>query len=322
MTTKAPRPGSIMTIAGQTGNFLVIETTSYDALTGAAAVSISPAIDRTTPVAQGATATVYEKYSQVRLTGHDYLAIGTGNFASTVYPTVTTLNYVRANEKKNLNNGRVFYVSTDQDGNLSVGDLFQVNQATGQATLNVSSFNLTGLNSLQLGSTGATIYSFSADGTMSANSDNIVPTQRSIRTYINSQLGSGSNALTVNVLTAGKIYIENEIIGTSVGTNSDIILRADGTGKIQVDSNIEYDATYTQMAALTGNHLVNKNYADEINRSTLHALTLDSDGQLLYTSDVGSTSSTVDATGFTEFFNDARVTSIAVSGTGNLQITY
>jgi hypothetical protein len=322
MTTKAPRPGSIMTIAGQTGNFLVIETTSYDALTGAAAVSVSPAIDRTTPVSQGATATVYEKYSQVRLTGHDYLAIGTGNFASTVYPNVTTLNYIRANEKKNLNNGRVFYVSTDQDGNLSVGDLFQVNQATGQATLNVSSFNLTGLNSLQLGSAGATIFSFSADGTMSANSDNIVPTQRSIRTYINSQLGSGSNALTVNVLTAGKIYIENEVIGTSVGTNSDIILQADGTGKIQVNSQIQYAATYTQMAALPGNQLVNKNYADEINRSTLHALTLDSDGQLLYTSDVGSVGATVDATGFTEFFNDARVTSIAVSGAGNLQITY
>jgi hypothetical protein len=76
------------------------------------------------------------------------------------------------------------------------------------------------------------------------------------------------------------------------------------------------------MAALPGNQLVNKTYADEINRSTLHALTLDSDGQLLYTSDVGSEGATIDATGFTEFFNDARATSIAVSGAGNLQITY
>ena len=321
-TTKAPRPGSIMTIAGQSGNFLVIETVTYDALTGAATVKISPSIDRVTPLIQGSVASVYEKFSQVRLTGHDYLAIGTGNFASTNYPGVSTLNYIRNNEKKSLNNGRVFYVSTDQDGNLSVGDLFQVNQATGQATLNVSSFNLTGLNSLQLGNTGATVFSFSSDGTMSANSDNIVPTQRAIRSYINSQLGSGSNSLTVNVLTAGKIYIENDTITTTAGTNSDMYLTADGTGSIYVTKNIYYAANYSQMAALTGNHLVNKNYVDEVNRSTLHALTLDSDGLLTYTKDVGSENSTIDGSNFTTFFNDPRVTNITMSVNGTLQLTY
>ena len=322
ITTKAPRPGSIMTIAGQSGNFLVVETTVYNALTGAATVSISPGIDQITPLAQGAAVVVYEKYSQVRLTGHDYLAIGTGNFASTAYPSVVTLNYIRANEKKNLDNGRVFYVSTDQDGNLSVGDLFQINQATGQATLNVSAFNLSGLNSLQLGSTGATVFSFSSDGTFSSNSDNIVPTQRAVRTYINSQLGSGSNALTVNVLTAGRIYVDENVISTTAGTNSDLALAADGTGAIRVNSNIFYAATYAQSSSLGGNHLVNKTYVDEVNRSTLHALTLDSNGLLIYTSEVGSNGDTIDGTGFTEFFNDARIAGISITAAGNLQITF
>ena len=322
MTTKAPRPGSIMTIAGQPGNFLVIQTNTYNAGTGAANVSLSPSIDRTTPVTQGALATVYEKFSQIRLTGHDYLAIGTGNFASTAYPGVSTLNYIKNNEKKSLNNGRVFYVSTDQDGNLSVGDLFQVNQATGQATLNVSAFNLTGLNSLQLGSTGATVFSFSTDGTMSANSDQIVPTQRAIRSYINSQLGSGSNSLTVNVLNAGKIFIENETITTGAGTNSDMILDADGTGKITVSANIEFVSTFTGYAALSGNHLANKNYVDGKAVSSMHGFTLDSTGALIYTTELGSEALTINGSAFTEFFLASRDINISITANGNLQITY
>jgi hypothetical protein len=216
----------------------------------------------------------------------------------------------------------VFYVSTDQDGNLSVGDLFQINQATGQATLNVSAFNLSGLNSLQLGSTGATVFSFSSDGTFSSNSDNIVPTQRAVRTYINSQLGSGSNALTVNVLTAGKIYVDENVISTTAGTNSDLALAADGTGAIRVNSNIYYAATYAQSSSLSGNHLVNKAYVDEVHRSTLHALTLDSNGLLIYTSEVGSNGDTIDGTGFTEFFKDAIIAGISITAAGNLQITF
>ena len=321
--SKAPRPGSILNIAGQTGAFLVIQTVSGPAVgTGATQVQVATAVSSVTPLTQAATVVCYEKFSQIRLTGHDYLAIGSGNFASTAYPNVSTLGYIRSNEKQSLNNGRVFYVSTDQDGNLSVGDLFQVNQATGSASLNVSSFNLTGLNSLQLGS-GATVSQFSADSTLSANSDSIVPTQKAVRTYINSQLGSGSNNLQVNVLQAGRVYVQNNIISTYTGTNSDLSLTADGTGIVILNDTTNYPYTYSQVAALSSSSVVNKDYVDQQFRSTLFGFVLDRDGNLLYTNDIGNLDASVDGSSYTEFFFGNRTTSVTINtSTGNLQLTY
>ena len=88
----------------------------------------------------------------------------------------------------------MFYTSTDQDGNFRVGELFSIEQATGIATLDADAFNISGLQELQLGAislggTNATITEFSVDGTFTANSDNIVPTQKAIKTYIQSQIG-------------------------------------------------------------------------------------------------------------------------------------
>lgn len=319
--TKAPRPGSILTIQGQTGNFLVIETTFFSAGTGAATVSVSTGISTANPLVHGNTVTCFEKFSQIRLTGHDYLAIGTGNFASTAYPTVSTLNYIRANEKLSLNNGRVFYVSTDQDGNLSVGDLFQVNQATGSATLNVTNFNLTGLNSLQLLG-GASVNQFSTDGTFSANSDSIVPTQRAVRAYISSQLGSGSNNLEVNVLTAGKVYIQNNVISTTPGTASNLEITADGNGIVSLTDTTNYTANYTTIKTLTSSSVVNRDYVDNEFRETLHGFFLDANGNLLYTTDVGTELATIDGSAYTDFFIGSRNSVVAISNAGNLQITY
>jgi hypothetical protein len=317
---RAPRPGSLLTITGQTGNFLVIETTYFSG--GEATISVATPVSSATPLIHGNTVTCYEKFSQIRLTGHDYLAIGSGNFASTAYPSVSTLSYVRANEKKSLNNGRVFYVSTDQDGNLSVGDLFQVNQATGSATLNVTSFSLTGLNSLQLQG-GASVTQFSTDSTLSANSDNIVPTQKAIRSYISSQLGSGSNNLEVNVLTAGRVYVQNNVITTTSGTNSDLVLTADGTGKVSIADVATYEFNYASIKAQSSvNAVVNKDYVDNEFRPTLHAVYLDPNGNLFYTSDVGTVNATIDGTTYTDFFTDLRNTSVSISTAGNLQITY
>lgn len=320
--SKAPRPGSILNITGQSGPFLVIQTITGPAVgTGATRVQVASAVSTVNPLSHGNSVVCYEKFSQIRLTGHDFLAIGTGNFASTAYPNVSTLGYIRANEKQSLNNGRVFYVSTDQDGNLSVGDLFQVNQATGSASLNVSSFNLTGLNSLQLGG-GATISQFSADSTLSANSDSIVPTQKAVRTYINSQLGSGSNNLQVNVLQAGKVYVQNNIITTYSGTNSDLSLAADGTGIIVLNDTTNYPYTYAQVAALNSSSVVNKDYVDQQFRTTMFGFVLDRDGNLVYTNDVGSLNATVDGSSYTDFFMGNRTTSVAINTSGNLQITY
>jgi hypothetical protein len=320
---QAPRVGSIIVIQGQASAFLVVQTNSYISSGGKANVTIGSAVSTLTPLTHGATVTIYAKFSQVRLTGHDYLAIGTGNFASTAYPNVLPNNYKINNQHVSQNNGRIFYTSTDQDGNFSVGDLFKINQATGQATLNVSSFNLAGLNSLQLGNAGAIISQFSTDGTLSANSDSIVPTQKAVRSYISSQLGSGSNNLQVNVLTAGKVYIQNNIISSSPGTASDIVFAPDGAGKVQFNSVTNYNFTTAQINTQTYTALANKDYVDQGNRETIHSLTVDTNGNLLWTSDIGSTGATLDASAYQDFTYLTRGSALLINNsTGNLQITY
>jgi hypothetical protein len=167
------------------------------------------------------------RYSQVRLTGHDFLDIGTGNFDETNYP-----NNVygepenqpdQTRETVNSNGGRVFFTATDQDGNFRVGDLFSIEQSTGVASINADAFNLAGLQELSLGEVtlggnSATINEFSTDPFFTANSDNIVPTQRAVKAYIESQIGGGGASLNVNSVTAGDIFVGGDQITTVSGT--------------------------------------------------------------------------------------------------------
>jgi len=163
------------------------------------------------------------RYSQVRLTGHDFLDIGTGSFIETNYPGTPTQVPIPANETVDNNGGRVFYTSTDQDGNFRVGSLFSIEQSTGIATLNADAFNIAGLQELSLGEVSlgggsASISEFSTDPFFTANSDSIVPTQRAIKAYISSQIGGGGASLNVNSVTAGSVFINTNQITTIGGT--------------------------------------------------------------------------------------------------------
>jgi hypothetical protein len=163
------------------------------------------------------------RFSQVRLTGHDFLDIGTGSFTETNYPGTPTQVPSQTKETTDSDGGRVFYTSTDQDGNFRVGDLFVIEQATGVATLNAEAFNIAGLQELQLGEVtlggnSASITEFSTDPFFTANSDTIVPTQRAIKAYIEAQIGGGGATLNVNSVTAGEIFIGTDTI-TTVSAN-------------------------------------------------------------------------------------------------------
>jgi hypothetical protein len=160
------------------------------------------------------------RYSQVRLTGHDFLDIGTGNFVETNYPGAPATDPIPANETVEGNGGRVFFTATDQDGNFRVGDLFNIEQSTGIATLNADAFNISGLQELNLGNVtlgggSATITEFSTDPFFTADSDNVVPTQRAIKAFIASQIGGGGASLNVNSVTAGSIFISSNVITTT-----------------------------------------------------------------------------------------------------------
>ena len=167
------------------------------------------------------------RYSQVRLTGHDFLDIGTGNFIESNYPGAPSQDPDPSHETVANNGGRVFFTSTDQDGNFRVGDLFAIEQSTGIATLNADAFNISGLQELNLGNVtlgggSATITEFSTDPFFTADSDNVVPTQRAIKAYIAGQIGGGGASLNVNSVTAGSIFINSNQITTTTGVGINI----------------------------------------------------------------------------------------------------
>jgi hypothetical protein len=191
------------------------------------------------------------KYSQARLTNHDFLNIGFGDLAESNYPLqIPQPGYSNSlnNQTVEANYGRVFFTSTDQDGNFKVGNLFGVQQATGIITLSASQFGLSGLSSLSLGgialgSSSVVITQFSTDSSFTANSDGIIPTQRAIRSYLSSRLSQGGANTFTGQITAGTVvvggpnYIRSSIpagqAGSSVNVQSKMYINANG-----VDGNI------------------------------------------------------------------------------------
>lgn len=228
----APIPGSNIVFAGDPTYYKLVSVLNFLGTGGGqtpynATLQISPAMSVTNAPAHGVATTLRIQYSQVRLTGHDFLNIGTGNFPNTNFPGTPVLPVDAEKQTVAYGGGRVFYTSTDQDGNFTVGNLFSVQQSTGVATLNADAFNIAGLNQLTLGSvtlggTSATITSFSTDPYFTLNSDNVVPTQKAIKSYISSQIGGGGSSLNVNTLTAGVIYIAGNTISTTTGVQINV----------------------------------------------------------------------------------------------------
>jgi hypothetical protein len=191
----APLPGASIQIAGDPSAY-VIQSVSGTYVNSTSVLSIALAQEKTTSSPDNAAVTIRYNYSQIRLTGHDFLSIGTGGITTTNYPNAPLQPPVQGNEVNEDLPGRVYYVSTDQDGNFRVGEYFRVDQATGTATLNANAFNLAGLTSLRLGSIGAqlgeTINEFSSDPTLGGNNPTnlAVPTEFAVKTYVDNNSGS------------------------------------------------------------------------------------------------------------------------------------
>ena len=182
-----PLVGQSVQIAGDTSAYIISNVSgTYSGLGSIISVVVAQQIPN--PEATNAAVTIRSNFSLCRITAHDFLNIGTGGISTTNYPGTPTQAPNPANQVQQTLPGRVYYISADQSGNFQVGAYFAVNQATGAATLNANSFNLSGLTSLRLGSIGAQlgaqINEFSTDGTMSQNSPVKVPTQSAVVTYV------------------------------------------------------------------------------------------------------------------------------------------
>ena len=169
-----------------------IGKTAYQAITlgdGRATLSIAPGKGAAPVIGNdGQAFLMRSKFSKIRLTGHDFLLVGTGNTAETTYPNVNENAASQGNETNVVAPGRIFFVSTDQGGNFRVGEYFSVNQLTGAATLDASAFNLSGLTELKLGAIGGqvgeSIAEFSSDETMGGDSNAACPTEKAVRGFL------------------------------------------------------------------------------------------------------------------------------------------
>ena len=200
-------------------------------------LQISPNMEVIDSPDDGDSVTMRIRYSQARLTGHDFLDIGTGNFVDSNYPNTPVNTPDQANETVSADGGRVFFTATDQDGNFRVGPVFSVEQSTGVATLNAEAFNIAGLQELTLGEVtlggnSASITEFSTDPFFTADSDTVVPTQRAVKAYIEAQIGGGGASLNVNTLTAGDIFIGTDTITTVDGEVINITANVNFTGGV------------------------------------------------------------------------------------------
>jgi hypothetical protein len=139
----------------------------------------------------GAAAQITTRISTCRATGHDFLDIGTGGYSTTNYPYQIygnpTQSKQQSNEVYEEGVGRVFYVTSDQNGIFRVGRFFTVDQGTGTVTFSASIAlsNLDGIGFKR----GVVVSEFSTDASLTNNAPEIVPVQSAVRGYIDKRLG-------------------------------------------------------------------------------------------------------------------------------------
>ena len=226
--------GDSLQFASTDGNAYQIQSVSSVTANSVAYHVLVFSTSRATPVASGVAVNVRKEFSLVRLTGHDFLQVGTGGTDTTNWPNNPTQNPNQTYQVMTnaTDPGRVYYTATDELGNFYVGDQFQVNQATGNVTLDASAFDLSGLESLRLGSVGgligASVNEFSTDGTLGQNSNSKVPTQNAVKTYVDGQIAG---------LNADKIIEGDTSVETiDSGSDGNIQFKINAQMKLQVDS--------------------------------------------------------------------------------------
>ena len=156
---------------------------------------------------KGESANITVRISTMRATGHDFLDVGTGGYNTSNYPSKIYGNPKDPNQAREVEErtrGRVFYVSTDQDGFFRVGRFFTVDQGTGTVTFaaSIALSNLDGIGFKR----GISVSEFSSDDKFTDLAQDAVPTESAISGYIDRRLGQDRLG---NVLNDSEIFLDS-----------------------------------------------------------------------------------------------------------------
>jgi len=184
--------------------------------------------------------------STCRATGHDFLNVGTGGFNTSNYPSVifgAPREPEQTKEVGERGKGRVFYVSTDQNGVFRVGKFFSVDQGTGTVSFaaSIALSNVDGIGFRR----GVTITEFSTDSSMTDNAADSVPTESAVRGYVDRRIGYDINGTLVP-----------NPLGPSV-------LAANGTVPMSDDLDANLNRITNLNPAIDGRDATNKFYVDD-----------------------------------------------------------
>lgn len=212
---------------------------------------------------EGSTAEITIAISLLRATGHDFTQIGAGGYNDSNYPNVifgrpentladayTDAATATSSQVWERRKGRVFFVSTDQEGFFRVGKFFTVDQATGSIEF-AGDIGLTGANALGF-TRGVTINEFSADDSFVDLSSQAVPTERAIAGYVNRVLGYNIQS---------NSQIEAPAAGNRLGPG---FLPLNGISPMEQPLNLgQNQITNVAGPGSDGTAAANKNYVDE-----------------------------------------------------------
>jgi hypothetical protein len=239
------------------------------------------------------SANVYGTYGAVAdgedtlayLIGHNFGYIGTGNNSFNDRGLV-----VQANEVVEINNGNIYYDSMDHKGDYRIGNIFYVNQETGQVVFDAQSINFGASGSIVLeGPSSTTII----DATMVQTGnirvhDNTVESligpvnllAASGSTYLNTNVFvTGLATISANLYTDGTIYLGNDpydLINVAPNLTQNINPKTTDTYTLGTDDGI--DPKRWNTALVTG---LNIDGVVEITNNTISTLTTDTDLELV-----------------------------------------
>lgn len=209
------------------------------------------------------------RISTCRASGHDFLDIGTGSYVTTNYPYQIYGNPAQPRDQTHEiveeGVGRVFYVTTDQNGIFRVGRFFTVDQGTGTVTFSASIAlsNLDGLGFKR----GVVVAEFSTDATMTNNASDTVPVQSAVRGYVDARLGITQGDVpiaTSSRLGPGMMPLDGKLSmtgamnlgGNQINNLGYPLSSGDGASKLYVDTQI---ATVNAVSKLTDTLITTSN---------------------------------------------------------------